>query len=103
MSVNVGDRLKYFRTQNKLTVSEMASKLGLSYGGYGKCERDERNPSLDVLIEMSKVLNVSTDMLLGLNDKHSDIQDEEWLLEIKYANDNKKIAMKNIWDQVKNL
>lgn len=100
---NIGENLKYFRIQNKMTANEFADILGLSHGGYGKYERNERLPSLPVLINMSKALNVPTDVLLGLSNEQSIQVDEEWLMEIKYASINKKEAIKVIWDQIKNL
>jgi transcriptional regulator with XRE-family HTH domain len=103
MTSTFAERLRYIRNQNNLTMEEAASKLDLSTSGYGKYERNERQPSFEVLVRISKVFNISSDFLLGVNATKNEESVEDWLLEINYSSEMKKEAMKNIWEQVKNL
>lgn len=45
---------------------EFAEMLGVSVESIGNWETDQRKPRIDVLVKMAKLLEVSTDWLLGL-------------------------------------
>lgn len=62
---NFADRLKFARQKMKMTQKELAEKLGLSQNGYSPYETGQRNPSIPMMIRLSKLLNCSTDWLLG--------------------------------------
>lgn len=61
-------RLRAARVSKHLTQQAMADMLGLSLNGYQKYEQGERQPSLDTLVNIVKILDVSADYLLGLVD-----------------------------------
>lgn len=61
-------RLRAARVASHLTQQNMADKLGISLNGYQKYEQGERQPSLDTLVRIARILHVSTDVLLGLDD-----------------------------------
>lgn len=61
-------RLRAARVASHLTQQAMADKLGISLNGYQKYEQGERQPSLDTLVRIARILHVSTDVLLGLED-----------------------------------
>ena len=57
-------RLREIRKQKKLTQQNMADMLGISLNAYQKYEQAERSPSLDCLVKIADIFNVSTDYLL---------------------------------------
>lgn len=67
--VDLGHKLKSLRLQHKLTQAELAQKLGLTKSVVSAYETSLRLPSYDVLIHLAKIFNVSTDYLLGMENK----------------------------------
>ena len=65
----IGSRLREARMARGLTQQAMANLLGVGLRTYQKYEEGSRNPPLDTLANMSKVLGVTTDWLLGLSDE----------------------------------
>lgn len=67
--VDFGRKLKTLRLQNDLTQAQLGSKLGLTKSVVSAYETNLRLPSYDVLIHIAKIFSVSTDFLLGLENK----------------------------------
>jgi len=61
-------RLQLLRTEKGLTKKQMAEYLRIAESTYGKYELGKREPSLEIIIKLSKFFNVSVDYLLGLTD-----------------------------------
>lgn len=61
-------RLREMRKERKLTQQQMADMLNVSLNGFQKYEQAERSPSLDCLVRIADILDVSTDYLLGRDD-----------------------------------
>lgn len=61
-----GERLKDLRLERRLTMQEVAIKLGLSKSSYASYEGGQRNPPVDKLVALAQLFQVSTDYLLGL-------------------------------------
>lgn len=61
-------RLRELRMKNKLTQQNMADKLQISLNAYQKYEQAERCPSLDCLVNIANILDVSVDYLLCRDD-----------------------------------
>lgn len=59
-------RLKQTRLSAGLTRQQLGNKLQLSANGIGQYEIGRREPSLGGLVRLAKILNVSTDWLLGV-------------------------------------
>lgn len=57
-------RLRQTRMECGLTQQNMADKLKISLNAYQKYEQAERSPSLDCLVSIADIFNVSTDYLL---------------------------------------
>ncbi len=69
--MDVHDKIKVMRLFKELTQEEMAEKLGYaSIQGYAKLERGETDPSLGKLEEIARVLGISLQDLLGLNESN---------------------------------
>ena len=61
-------RLRSTRLLLKLTQQNMADALNISLNGYQKYEQAERSPSLDCLVHIADILDVSLDYLLCRDD-----------------------------------
>ena len=66
-------RLRELRVENELTQKELAEKILLTQTTIGKYERDELEPSIDILIKLSNVFECSIDYLLGRSDDFGNI------------------------------
>ena len=64
-----GIKIRESRQKIGLTQAQLAEALGTTQGTIGKYEREELQPNIDVIIKLCKVLNVSSDYLLGITDK----------------------------------
>lgn len=67
--VDFGNTLKTLRLKKDMTQAQLAQKLQLTKSVISAYETGLRLPSYDVLIHISKIFNVSTDYLLGLERK----------------------------------
>lgn len=66
-------RLKELRTERNLTQKDLAQRLGFSKNAVCEWEKSRCEPSITVLIQLSKVLNVSIDYLVGNSDEFGTI------------------------------
>lgn len=67
--VDFGNILKTLRLKKNMTQAQLAQKLGLTKSVISAYENGLRLPSYDILINIAKIYNVSTDYLLGLEPK----------------------------------
>lgn len=79
--VDFGNRLKTLRLKENLTQAQLAQKLGLTKSVISAYETGLRLPSYDILIHIAQIYRVSTDYLLGIENKQeidlSGLSDEE--------------------------
>lgn len=80
--VDFGEKLKELRIKAGLTQKQLADKLWLSKATVSYYEQSLRYPSPEMLIKLSNVFHVSTDYLLGIEDKKqtldvTDLADED--------------------------
>lgn len=68
--VDFGNTLKTLRIKKRMTQADLAPKLGLTKSVISAYETGLRLPSYDVLIHIAKIFNVSTDYLLGMEQKN---------------------------------
>lgn len=64
----LNDRLRSARMARELTLQQMADALHTSLRNYQKYESGDTNPTLDGLVKIADILNVSADYLLGRDD-----------------------------------
>lgn len=69
--VDFGNTLKPLRLKQNMTQAQLAKKLGVTKSVISAYETGLRLPSYDILISISKIFNVSTDFLLGLEQKQN--------------------------------
>ena len=68
MKILLGERLKELREEKGLTQKQLSNELKLNSVTYLHYEKSQREPPLQVLVEMAKYFNVSVDFLLGVKD-----------------------------------
>lgn len=66
--MEINNKLKQLRKQKGISQEEAAQLLDVSLSSYQKYEREKNSvtPSLEVLIKLATLYNVTTDYLLGL-------------------------------------
>ena len=67
--VDFGNMLKTLRLRKNMTQAQLANKLGLTKSVISAYETGLRLPSYDILIHIARIYNVSTDYLLGIEQK----------------------------------
>lgn len=63
--MGISERIKELRTAKKLTQTELAQKVGLSYIQIGRYETSKSAPSSDVLNKLAVALDTTTDFLMN--------------------------------------
>lgn len=79
--VDMGNKLKTLRIENKMTQKQVADRIGLAISAVSSYESGSRYPSYDVLIKLANMFHVSTDYLLNMTSKRtidiSDLSEDE--------------------------
>ena len=60
----LGQRIAALRRQTGLTQAQLAGRLQISPSAMGMYEQGRREPSVDILLRLSRELGVSVDFLL---------------------------------------
>ncbi|MBQ8983069.1 MAG: helix-turn-helix transcriptional regulator [Lachnospiraceae bacterium] len=68
-----GERLRKLRLQNDYTQKQLAIQLGVAISAVSSYEANIRYPTYESLVKLSKIFNVSTDYLLGIERERSTI------------------------------
>ncbi|MFL8888651.1 LexA family protein [Helcococcus kunzii] len=68
--MSIGLKLKNIREELGYTQNELAKKLNLSKSAISMYERDERTPSIEILLEYAKLFDVSLDYISNINSKN---------------------------------
>lgn len=63
--INIGENLKYFRTQNGKTQKDIANILGVATNTYTQYETGTRQPDIATLIKLADYYLISLDILVG--------------------------------------
>ena len=63
-----GDKLRALRMKKKLTQNDLAARLGIVGASVSSYEKSKQYPSVEVLIQLCQIFDVSADYLLGLSD-----------------------------------
>lgn len=64
-----GKRLKQLRTETGMTQAELAEQLGVTKSVVSYYESTARAPSTGILVRMAQIFHVTTDYLLGLDER----------------------------------
>lgn len=69
MTINYfGEKLKAVRKSKRLTQLDLSIKLGVSKGTISAYEQSLSYPSLETLVKICDILDISSDYLLGISD-----------------------------------
>lgn len=61
----LSDNIKNYRKKNNMSQDELAEKLGVSRQSISLWETGQTQPTIDNIIALAKIFNISSDMLLG--------------------------------------
>lgn len=75
-----GKQIKLLRKQKKLNQADLAEIIGLSQSYYSKLEKQEHEPTADIVILTSEFFNVSADWLL--TGKEKTLDEPQWIKEL---------------------
>ena len=67
--MNFGERIRNLREDKDLTQSELGAQVNMTQRKISYIERGKYEPSIDDIVSLCKFFDVSSDYLLGLNDK----------------------------------
>lgn len=70
-----GQRLHQRRTERKLSQTQLAKSLGMHYTIIGKYEREEVNPTIDVVRNLAVQLDTTVAFLAGEDDLPTTLSD----------------------------
>ncbi len=63
--LNIGERITQLRKQHNISQEELANRAQVSRTIIGNYERNANTPSIEVLIKLARVFNVSVDYMIG--------------------------------------
>lgn len=63
--LSIGDTIIQLRKQHNYSQSELADKINVSRTIIGNYERNANMPSIEVIVKMAKVFNVTVDYMIG--------------------------------------
>lgn len=86
-----GDKLRALRMKKKLTQNDLAARLGIVGASVSSYEKSKQYPSVEVLIQLCQIFDVSADYLLGLSDDKnfntSTLTDEQLQIVLRLINE----------------
>jgi transcriptional regulator with XRE-family HTH domain len=82
-----GERCTRIRKSLKLSQSDVGKKLGIDGDAYGRYERDEVKPSVEMATRISEVLDTSLDYLVGKTQIQFDQKTLERIQEVSKMDD----------------
>lgn len=91
------NRIRFLRIRNELKQQELAKIIHVSQSSLSGYENDKYEPDKKTLLKLSEFFGVSTDYLLGANERpHYENRPVKRIPVYKYLNGNKKKASKYI-------
>jgi len=86
-----GDKLRALRMEKKLTQNDLAARLAIVGASVSSYEKSKQYPSVEVLIQLCQIFDVSADYLLGLSDDKnfntSTLTDEQLQIVLRLINE----------------
>ena len=71
------ERLLALRKARKVSQTDVAKEVGISFHSYRRYETDEREPNAQTIVALADFFNVSTDYLLGRKDEPFEVNGNE--------------------------
>jgi transcriptional regulator with XRE-family HTH domain len=66
--MNIGENIKKIRKEKGLQQKKVAIEIGYDLSNYNKVENGKREPSIEVLIKLSNLFNVTIDQIINPTD-----------------------------------
>lgn len=86
-----GDKLRALRLKKMMTQSDLSTRIGVVSATISAYEKNRKYPSVEVLIQLCQVFDVSADYLLGLSDDKefntSSLTDEQLQIVLRLINE----------------
>lgn len=79
------ERLKYYREKNNYSQEEIAEKINLTQSAYSNYEKGKRLPSIEILIKLANIYDISLDILTGRYEVRKNIQKTEQPFRVQVA------------------
>ena len=92
--------LKNLRIEKGLNQTELAEKLFINKSMISSYEKGTRMPSLDILMQLTFIFNVSIDHMLGV--QRNEVEDKQKSLDISGLNDNQIKIIENLIEEFRN-
>lgn len=89
---DMGDRIRAFRNAFNFSQNDLAIKIGVTRATISAYENNIRCPSNEILVSLSKIYHVSTDVLLG--------KDTNNTIDISKLSDKNKVLIAQIVDSL---
>jgi transcriptional regulator with XRE-family HTH domain len=67
-----GERLTQVRKRKNLSQADIGKKIGINGDAYGRYERNEVRPTIEMALKISQALDISLDYLTGSTDLELD-------------------------------
>lgn len=96
--MNFGSNMMLIRKQKKLSQSALGKLIGTSGDVIGRYERGDISPSVDVVVKIADVLEVSVDYLIGKTSLALDKEALKRLEDISKLKDENKNFIFNLID-----
>lgn len=93
MTLPIGEKIRMLRLQNKLTQEQLADRLGVSYQSVSRWENGVTYPDITLLTTIAKHFSVTTDYLLGEEDKEKRKHIRKQIQSISNLTENDKEAI----------
>ncbi|MCP3761306.1 DNA-binding anti-repressor SinI [Domibacillus sp. A3M-37] len=78
--MSIGERIRKLRMEQKLSLTELASRAAVAKSYLSSVERDlQMNPSIQFLTKIAGVLNVAVESLIVDPQKPHETVDDEWV------------------------
>ena len=101
--MEIGTKIRQIRELKGLSQENMANELGLSVTGYGKIERNELSLNYERLLQISEILKVKIENLIGF-DKNIAFNNFNNTVEQQIGSYNFPIELKKLYeDKIKLL
>lgn len=85
-----GERLTQVRKKKNLSQAEVGKRIGINGDAYGRYERNEVKPTIEMAVKISQALEVSLDYLTGNSDIELDKATLDRVQEVTKLSDKDK-------------
>ncbi len=102
-----GNKLKECRSEKGFSQTELAKQIDTYHSIIGKYERDEVNPSIDVVKKLAKVLETTVGFLLGESEDRELLKDPTMLRRLndiaKFSDEDKSCILYTLDAMINNV